>query len=503
MSAVYQPVSSRIELSRCAQRSEVAARGSAAPAGAEAPEGGCLGIPTISPHGSDRPAFELTAPAAKQQTRSQRRSIYALLHAGSRLKVPTTGTPALARAERYRLQAAARIALPGHRTSHCLFTAEGSAVGVQYSPSRKRASYSGLITCGRLWTCPVCAAKISEGRRLELASAVEKHLAAGGAVYMITRTFPHTIEDRLKDLKDRLKQAEAAYKNEAWRRTKRHFGIVGTVRNLELTLGENGWHLHIHELIFTKAPLLDDLATDADRNGLLPAEFEDYTKVHLLPVSRLGLRRAVFKQWERTCTKARLLPPSWTAGVDVSDAQESRALGAYVSKWGLDHEIAKSHSKKGKKGSLTPFDLLRVIAHSTDPVAVRVARRFFAEYAEAMHGARQLVSSFDEDYAHLLEQDTDEALAEQEEEDRDLLALLSLDAWRYIRAKHRAQLLEAVEAAPVASTVLDYFALNFPKFDGAVFAKPAGTGAADDEEEAAADDSRWTAGGYLDEYQDI
>lgn len=483
---------------------EAAARGSAAPQGAGDPAGGLLGISTNSPHGSiDRPAFELTAPSVKTQTRTQRRSVFALLKANAELTLPGTGSPALARAERYRLQAAARFALPGHRTSHCMFTAEGSAVGVQYSQSRKRASYSGLITCGRVWTCPVCAAKISEGRRLELASAVEKHLAAGGAVYMITRTFPHTVEDRLGQLKDRLKEAEAAYKNEAWRRTKRHFGIVGTVRNLELTLGENGWHLHIHELIFTKAPLVDDLAQDKDRNALLPAAFEDYTKVHKLPVSRLGLRRAVFKLWERTCIKSGLMSPSWGAGVDVSDAQESRALSSYVSKWGLDHEIAKSHSKKSKNGSLSPFDLLRVIAHSDNAPAVRIARRFYAEYAEAMHGARQLVAAFDEDYAHLIEQETDEALAEQDDDDRDLLALLTLEAWRYIRAKHRTQLLDAIELAPAAATILDYFAEHFPAFDGDVFPKPSGTSAADDDEEEVQDDSRWTAGGFQDEYMDI
>lgn len=506
MAALYphQPLLQGIELSRCDPRSGVAAPGRAAPAGAEAPAGGCLGISTISPHGcppADAPAeaaFELTAPPEKHFRRSQRRTIYALLNAHAKLELPSTGTPALSRAERYRLQSAARVAIPGHRTSHCLFTAEGAGVGVQYSEARQRASYSGLITCGRVWTCPVCAAKISEGRRLELAAAVEKHLAAGGGVYLITRTFPHTIEDRLADLRASLKAAEDCYKGEAWRRAKRHFGIVATIRNLENLLGENGWHLHIHELIFTKAPLLDDLTEGKDANALLPAAFADYTKVHLLPASRLGLRRLIAKQWTRACTKAGLLAPSWLRGVDVSDCQSPRAMAAYVGKWGLDHEVTKSHQKKGKRGSMSPFDLLRVIAHSDDKMAVAIARRLFAEYAEAMHGARQLVTACDEDYAHLFEQESDEALAEKEDDDRAVLALLSLEAWGYIRNKHRAQLLEAVEASPVAATIRDYFATRFPAFTGDPFQSLASPRPDDDDEEdyeAPLDDARWVAGG--------
>lgn len=505
MAALYphQPLLHGIELSRCDSRSGVAAPGRAAPVGAEAPVGAALVVTTNSPHGTppvtpaDAPAFELTAPPEKQATRSQRRTIYALLNAHAKLDLPRLETPALIRAERYRLQSAARVAIPAHRTAHCLFTAEGAGVGVQYSQARKRASYSGLITCGRLWTCPVCAAKISEGRCQELMTAVEKHLSAGGGVYLITRTFPHTIEDRLGDLRACLKAAEDVYKGEAWRRAKAHFGIVSTIRNLENLLGENGWHLHIHELIFTKAPLLDDLTQAKDANALLPAAFEDYTKLTQLPASRLGLRRLIAKQWTRACTKSGLLAPSWLRGVDVSDCQSPRAMAKYVGKWGLEHEITKSHLKKGKRGSMAPFDLLRVIAHSDDKMAVAIARRLFAEYAQAMHGARQLVVSCDADYAHLFEQETDEALAAKEDDDRAILALLTLEAWGYIRNKHRAQLLEAVEASPVAATIRDYFATRFPAFTGDPFQSLAAPRPDDDDEEdyeAPLDDARWVAG---------
>lgn len=35
-----------------------------------------------------------------------------------------------------------------------------------------KAFYQGLMACGGVWTCPVCAAKVSERRRQELKEAI-------------------------------------------------------------------------------------------------------------------------------------------------------------------------------------------------------------------------------------------------------------------------------------------------------------------------------------------
>ena len=42
-----------------------------------------------------------------------------------------------------------------------------------------KAFYQGLMSCGGIWTCPVCAAKISERRRQELKQAIEAAQALG------------------------------------------------------------------------------------------------------------------------------------------------------------------------------------------------------------------------------------------------------------------------------------------------------------------------------------
>ena len=59
-------------------------------------------------------------------------------------------------------------AMPGdvYRTADCRYV-NHSAIGVNISPVHKAAHYSGLVTCGSIWPCPVCASRIQERRRPE------------------------------------------------------------------------------------------------------------------------------------------------------------------------------------------------------------------------------------------------------------------------------------------------------------------------------------------------
>ena len=60
-------------------------------------------------------------------------------------------------------------AMPGdvYRTADCRYV-NHSAIGVNISPVHKAAHYSGLVTCGSIWPCPVCASRIQERRRPEV-----------------------------------------------------------------------------------------------------------------------------------------------------------------------------------------------------------------------------------------------------------------------------------------------------------------------------------------------
>src|SRR5665811_2290520 len=103
----------------------------------------------------------------------------------------TGGKPAFnpmeKRVERFMLQSVVRKLFPKSRTNNCLRVRQGGQqIQVLKSTEHKTASYSGLQTCGSVWRCPVCAAKIAERRRVEIQAAMAMHQEAGGCVDLLT-----------------------------------------------------------------------------------------------------------------------------------------------------------------------------------------------------------------------------------------------------------------------------------------------------------------------------
>ena len=101
-----------------------------------------------------------------------------------------------------RAQSVARDILPDSRTAKCLrIRAHDRDVQVWKSKKHKTASYGGLQTCGSVWVCPVCGAKVVERRRGEIQQAMAQHRACGGEVHLLTLTAPHTRFDVLKSFR--------------------------------------------------------------------------------------------------------------------------------------------------------------------------------------------------------------------------------------------------------------------------------------------------------------
>src|SRR5579883_240529 len=114
-----------------------------------------------------------------------------------------------ARLRRFTLQDQAARLLPAERKAACMRRVSDIASSVEgrYNPHSHSAHYRGLQTCGSVWHCPVCAVKISEQRREELARLVKKHVDAGGSVWMTTYTVQHKHYTDLADLLKRLLEA--------------------------------------------------------------------------------------------------------------------------------------------------------------------------------------------------------------------------------------------------------------------------------------------------------
>lgn len=370
--------------------------------------------------------------------------------------------------EKWVLQSVARSCLGNtHRTASCMRNRQYKKpdVQVKYSLLRKRSFFGNLQTCGSVWSCPICAQKISESRRNTLITLVDRHLFLKSSinpklphrgVYLITRTVPHTVNQPAKLLMQQMAKAESKYKSGApWKRLVEKFGIIGSVRSVEVTYGANGWHPHIHELVFTEEALL---VKDKKKYPLERDDLDD-------------LKEDLYKRWKSAAVRGGFAEPSFENGVDVKDGTYATR---YVSKWGIESELTKWHLKKGYK-SFGPFDFLR-IAQDGGPLAL-TARALFIEYSEAFKGVRQLhptpglYALYD---LNVEEEKTDEELAQGNEEGARLLASLTENEWKCIlREGLRGPLLAAVDAAEGGLDSVETFLMShsITKNTDAVFGK--------------------------------
>lgn len=324
---------------------------------------------------------------------------------------------------RYQMQSVAKHILANNRVGICLrhqIEAYGTVDIYKHRQTRK-AFYGGLMVCGSVWICPVCASKISERRKTELKQASEAHRNAGGSLTMLTLTFSHTKTDKLSELLYRLGKAMLKFRSgKRYNNLRDRLALIGSIRAFEVTYGENGWHPHIHLLNFHS-------------NEIDPWEMEE-------------LEDNFYNLWSSACVKNGL-EASREYGVKLEDATEAdQYIGKWgdlvQKKWGIDSEMTKANIKKGRENSLTPFDFLRIVVEDGD-ISYRSQ---FAEYAKAMKGRTQLYWSRGLKKQFLIEEKTDEQIAELKEEPADLLGGLSWQDWKYIIVNdYRAKLLDLIE----------------------------------------------------------
>lgn len=327
---------------------------------------------------------------------------------------PPPFDPATARVERYALQSASRAILPDERVSHCLRSVAPTFDGyvdILKSIKKDTFKYKGLLVCGSVWNCPICASKITEHRRVEIVQAVETAKSRGAGVYLLSLTVPHYANQKLQTVLDGISHAKRLLMNrKPWRRFWSSVMGIGEIRTLEVTYGENGWHPHFHVLLFTGKPLSKESLSTFQEN--------------------------ILDQWKSVCVTVGLPEPN-EHGVTLDDGSKA---ASYASKWGLEHEMTKGHLKKGKQGGLTPFDLLRWFLHDQD----LKAKKLFLEYAKGFKGKRQLVWSRGlRNLLALAVEKSDQEIAESIDDESVVFAELPLNVWKCI-LKHnkRAEVLE-------------------------------------------------------------
>lgn len=150
-------------------------------------------------------------------------------------------------------------------SKHALVWAPGNDPhnhGVTIVKQGTHAHYHGLMTCGGVWGCPVCAAAALEDYYYKIMAATNGMTANGYSAAMITFTIPHRQQQSAKEVLTELNAVMANFQNQrGYLSDCKAAGFGGNIRALECTYGNNGWHWHFHTVAFFK--------------NLTPAEAED------------------------------------------------------------------------------------------------------------------------------------------------------------------------------------------------------------------------------------
>jgi hypothetical protein len=235
--------------------------------------------------------------------------------------------------------------------------------------------YTGLATCGSIWACPVCSAKIRHVRAREISEAAARWHDAGNTVVMVTLTFPHHQGLALARTFPVLAAGFGhLISGEAWagrperyvppRPSKRggmlpgrvypaRIGlrdrtcVAGTIRSIEITYGANGWHPHAHALFFLRGRDMRNVA-------ILGGELQ--------------------KRWRAWVVGQGFPAPSAIHGVDVRLCESAAEAGEYIAKTqdgrAVGNEMTRADLKSGRAGSRTPFEILDYFRHTGDKAAL-------------------------------------------------------------------------------------------------------------------------------------
>ena len=197
-----------------------------------------------------------------------------------------------------------------------------------------RVGFHGLMTCDSPWVCPVCSPKLAAQRGEALGRALAHFHAAGLWVAHAVLTVQHTRGMPLSEVFEALSRAwRHMTKSRAFRP---HWSGLGYARGVEITLGPNGWHPHIHLAL------------------VIPPDRDPY-----------ALEEALWEAWSGAVLEVGWAPSSRGAySYQVARAEaDVREVGRYVSKagsgWGLGPEVTGGARKQGR-GGMSPFQLLGV-----------------------------------------------------------------------------------------------------------------------------------------------
>lgn len=334
----------------------------------------------------ERSATKRSEDAAKRKSKRNERSKAGAKRGAAERLGPSRDSRRASRRERYRALELLRVWSSRGGAKECM-TAAGSEVEVT-GHKNGVVHTSGVKRCASAWACPVCAPTVRSNHAKLVDLAAREWMDRGGRLWFVTATLPHSQGESLELLLgellgawNRLMSGSSAVKE------RKRTGHVGAVKAVEVTHGRNGWHPHLHVLLFLDSDEPPNLA----------------------------------ERWAKQVTKTGRKSPHAVHGLDVKLCTRSGELGQYITKvegdWGVGMELARADAKTARKGSRSPWQILRSATIDGDIDDLNL----FLEYERATKGKHALQWSRGLKGLLGVKEMTDEEAAVQEAEDEVLV----------------------------------------------------------------------------------
>jgi hypothetical protein len=223
---------------------------------------------------------------------------------------------------------------------------------VRRDEGRAHAKWCGLMTCGHIWTCAVCA-QAKRAKRGELLDAAIR--GAGGRWQMLTFTVRHHDGQPLATTHAGLMTAVRKARQSRAVRAIYDAKVTMSARAVEIPHGKNGWHPHCHVLVRS-------------------LEWSETERAKLLDAYKSAVRAALGNE----CLPDDVHAVFWSDGFDAGDAAQR---GQYLTK--LAFEVSGLGTKTGKQGSLSAWQVCDRAARGEQKYL-----RLWQEYYAATKGRR-------------------------------------------------------------------------------------------------------------------
>lgn len=221
------------------------------------------------------------------------------------------------------------------------------------------AHFDGLVRCGSVWECASCSLAIRAERCADIEHVAGWWRDRAGGLLMLTLTVRHAWDHEVKASRRGLMKAWARVaRGRPWEKWCDLAGLAGWVRSVEVTHGRNGWHPHLHVLLFVGAGAVDPAAV-AQLRARLADRWADAVAAQLGEAQR----------------------PDDVHGVDLRPAH----VAGYLSKVALELTAAQNKTAgAGRVGSRTPWQIAADFRAWGDDDDLQLWRR----YCDGMKGAR-------------------------------------------------------------------------------------------------------------------